>query len=136
MKYLLCFILFFVTVSISYSAILTIDKDTFYETRGLFAGQQEVRLHFKDAMNIQQDVLTNFAVIPKYTEVITRLNSIKALYKPVPVIPTQQEIKLTDYSPKQIYDLINRKNVTVDTTWADVFAGTIAVAKPIGEVAK
>jgi len=113
--------------------IIPIDADCFYETRNMYAGQYEIRLHFLDKRGTQQDVLTYFPQEPEQGAVLARLDNIKTAYN-APVVAIPPEIRLSDYSPKYIHDLMEGKIITEETTWEELlFNGSTGTGLPTEE---
>jgi hypothetical protein len=116
----------------TYCQIIPIDAKTWYEYRGVYAGQNEVKLHFVDSQGVQQDVLTCFPSKPTMSAVMIRLTDIRARFQPILAQPPIV-IKLTDYTPAQIKAIFVGKVITAATTWSTILGIS---AEPIEEVIK
>ena len=109
---------------------VVIDKNTWYEDRGMYANQYEVKIHLLDSKGVQQDIITCFHTIPDKNTISVRLDQIKDRCNTTDIIigNTIVSSEVDKYTPKQVYDMMVGKKVDAKTTWNDIFSGTLVKA--------
>lgn len=107
--------------------IIKIDKESWYEDRGIYANKYEIMIHFVHNKQ-SQDILTCFEKEPSQEQVIERLKEITTRLDVIPEQEMSIEVSISSYTPKQVYDMIATKKIDEKTTWSQVFEGKLGVS--------
>jgi len=125
MKYIIASFMILVIIGIAIAQTadkVVIDNDTFYTKPVLYAGMQEIKIHYLDANGIKQDIYRSFAkdaVVTKADVQAVVIELQKPVEKPV-VIESVPPI-----TPYEAYLKMKDKKVTEETTWQEVIEGKL-----------